>query len=231
MPTPYLPNYFLCNLWPTAFDIFSRNIFAKAPVMVTGPSEPALRQIHLPSSDPSHGLTPSVYKQATAYFIHAITFIWSHLYSISDVRVIVRFIVVIFSFLMGIWTTVSVSIMPRRSEDALPSLNDDSHPVMVAQVVASMLSPLLFTVVSTKEDPTPLRQRITSFYYVLLVFGVLMSFVSLLLYSLWPLGYRVTNLTIIASLMFGVLGSWQFLEKSWKTTSENEDIELGLRQA
>ncbi|KAI1473809.1 hypothetical protein F4774DRAFT_402962 [Daldinia eschscholtzii] len=200
--------------------------------VATGPCEPGLHQVHRPSSDTNHSLTQSTYNRFTAYFIHAFSFLWSRLYSMSDIRTIVRFIVVIFSHLMGVWTALSVSVMPGRSEDALPSTNDDSYPIMVAQVAASMLSPLLFTVVSTKEDPTPLRQKITSFYYVLLVVGVVMSLVSLLLYSLWPLGYRVTNLTIIASLMFGVLGSWQFLEKSWKKTSSvNEEIELGLRQA
>lgn len=34
----------------------------------------------------------------------------------------------------------------------------------------------------------------------------------------------------MASLMFAVLGGWQFLEKCWKETSESEDIELGTRQ-
>ncbi|KAI2469970.1 hypothetical protein F4781DRAFT_392437 [Annulohypoxylon bovei var. microspora] len=134
---------------------------------------------------------------------------------------------------MGVATTFSVRIAPERPEDALSSLGDDGFPIMIAQVAASMLSPLLFATVSSKEASTPLRQKISSFYYLLLVLGVLMSFVSLLLYSLWPSGYRVTNITIMASLMFAVLGSWQFLEKCWKEVKEgeSEDIELGSRQA
>ncbi|KAI0888816.1 uncharacterized protein GGS22DRAFT_152418 [Annulohypoxylon maeteangense] len=133
---------------------------------------------------------------------------------------------------MGVATTISVDIAPNRPGDSLSSPGDDGYPIMVAQVAASMLSPLIFGIVSTKETSTPLRQKIVSFYYFLLVIGVIMSFISLLLYSLWPSGYRITNSTIMASLMFSVLGGWQFLEKSWKEAGQrsDEDIELGLRR-
>ncbi|KAI1470860.1 uncharacterized protein F4812DRAFT_419252 [Daldinia caldariorum] len=217
---------------PTINSQESRQELVPITSVAASPSEPDLHQVHRPSSDTNDGLTPPTYKRVVVYLTDTIAFVLSHLCSMSDGRTIVRFAVVIFSFLMGIWTTLSVSIMPRRPEDALPSLNDDSHPIMVAQVAASMLSPLLFTVVSTKKDPTPVRRKITSFYYLLLALGVLMSLASLLFYSLWPSGYRVTNVTILASMMFGVLGGWQFLERSWKTTSSiNEDVELDLRQA
>ncbi|KAI1089586.1 hypothetical protein F5B19DRAFT_495297 [Rostrohypoxylon terebratum] len=154
----------------------------------------------------------------------------SHLRSSMDTKATIRFTVVVFSHLMGVATTFSVDIAPGRPTEALSSLGDDGYPIMVAQVAASLLSPLLFSIVSTKDRSTPLWQKIVSFYYLLLVAGVVMSLVSLLLYSFWPAGYRVTNLTIMASLMFGVLGGWQFLEKCWKETSESEDIELGVRQ-
>ncbi|KAI1798751.1 hypothetical protein F4811DRAFT_569257 [Daldinia bambusicola] len=200
--------------------------------VTAGSPEPDLHQAHRPSSDTNDRLTPPTYTRVMTYLTRTISFLCSHIYSVSDRKTIVRFAVVIFSFLMGMWTTISVSIMPGRPEDALPSVNDDSYPIMLAQVAASMLSPLLFTVVSTKEGSTSVRRKIASFYYILLVVGVLMSLVSLLLYSLWPLGYRVTNITIIASLTFGILGSWQFLEGSWKATSSiDEDVELGPRQA
>ncbi|XDG09643.1 hypothetical protein ABKA04_009258 [Annulohypoxylon sp. FPYF3050] len=153
----------------------------------------------------------------------------SRLRSSLDTRATIRFTVVVFSHLMGVATTFSVNIAPGRPTDALSSLDDDGYPIMVAQVAASMLSPLLFSIVSTKDRSTPLREKVVSFYYLLLVAGVVMSLVSLLLYSFWPAGYRVTNLTIMVSLMFAVLGGWQFLEKGWKETSESEDIELGMR--
>ncbi|OTA97356.1 hypothetical protein M434DRAFT_392067 [Hypoxylon sp. CO27-5] len=159
---------------------------------------------------------------------------WVRLYSSLDIRATVRFIVAIFSYLMGIATTFSVSIAPERPDDALPSLTSDSYPTMVAQVVASLLSPLLFSLVSIRDHSTPIRQKLFSFYYFLLVVGVAMSLASLLLYSLWPTGYRATNVTTIWSLVFTVLGGWQFLEKSWEKAAEeqpaNEDIELGSRQ-
>lgn len=159
---------------------------------------------------------------------------WAHIHSLLDVKTAVRFVVVIFSYIMGIATAYSVGIAPGRPDNALPSIDDDGFPLMIAQVAASLLSPLIFTIISTSETSTPLRQRVISFYYGLLVVGVLMSFVSLLLYSLWPSGYRVTNATIMASLMFTVLGGWQFMEKCWngvtETFGESEDIELGSRQ-
>ncbi|KAI1379352.1 hypothetical protein F4677DRAFT_442327 [Hypoxylon crocopeplum] len=159
--------------------------------------------------------------------------LWARMRSTLDTRIIVRFTVVLFSYLLGIATPLSASIAPARLDDSLPSVNDDGYPIIVAQVAASLLSPLLFSAVSTRERSTPLRQKVLSFYYLLLMIGVLMSFVSLLLYSFWPSGYRVTNVTIIASLMFAVLGSWQFLEKCWKEVPEmaqaDEDIELGTR--
>ncbi|OTA58459.1 hypothetical protein K449DRAFT_467431 [Hypoxylon sp. EC38] len=159
---------------------------------------------------------------------------WARLYSSLDIRATVRFIVAIFSYLMGIATTFSVSIAPKRPDDALPSLTSDSYPTMVAQIIASLLSPLLFSIVSIRDHSTPIRQKIFSFYYFLLVVGVAMSLASLLLYSLWPTGYRATNVTTIWSLVFTVLGGWQFLEKSWEKAAEelsaNEDIELGSRQ-
>ncbi|KAI1651416.1 uncharacterized protein F4817DRAFT_324468 [Daldinia loculata] len=220
---------------PCSSSIGSRSESHEALATVSAVSSSSgaiIHQSHHHLSDTNNESASPTFKWAITPLPRAISYFWSYLYSISDIRAIVRFVVVIFSHLMGIWTALSVSITPGRLDDALPSLNDDSYPIMVAQVAASMLSPLLFTVVSTKEDTATLRQKLTSFYYVLLVVGVLMSLVSLLLYSLWPSGYRVTNITIIASLMFGVLGSWQFLEKSWKKTlSTNEDIELGLRQA
>lgn len=153
-----------------------------------------------------------------------------HIYSSMDLKILVRFTVVIFSYTMGIATTYSVSLAPRRADDALPSINDDGFPMMIAQVAASLLSPLLFTIISANDNSTPLRQKIISLYYILLVLGVLMSFVSLLLYSLWPSGYRITNATIMSSLMFTVLGGWQFLEKCWDgvaaTLGASEEIEL-----
>ncbi|KAI1142193.1 hypothetical protein F5Y05DRAFT_217220 [Hypoxylon sp. FL0543] len=159
---------------------------------------------------------------------------WAHLSLLFDSRTAVRFVVAIFSYLMGIATTLSVNIAPQRPADALPSLNDDGYPIMIAQIIASLVSPLLFSIVSTRERFIPIRQKMFSFYYLLLVIGVLMSLASLLLYSLWPAGYRITNVAIIASLMFTVLGGWQFLEKCWKEATvalpANQDIELGVRE-
>lgn len=150
-----------------------------------------------------------------------------HIYSVLDMRLTVRLIVAIFCYLMGIATTFS-ALAPSRPSDALPSVGDDGYSVMIAQVVASMLSPLLFSIVSTRETSIPLRQRIASFYYLLLVASVFMSIVSLLLYSLWPSEYRVINLTMMANLMLAVLGGWQYLEKCWKQGRSGEDPESGL---
>ncbi|XXG99304.1 hypothetical protein Hte_005641 [Hypoxylon texense] len=106
---------------------------------------------------------------------------------------------------------------------------------MVAQLAGSLLSPLLFGVVSITNTSTPFRQQVTSFYYLLLALGVLTSVVSLLLYSLWPAGYRVNNVVTIASLMFSILGGWQSLEKDWKEATETHqvanDIELDDQQS
>ncbi|KAI1409331.1 hypothetical protein F5Y13DRAFT_203506 [Hypoxylon sp. FL1857] len=196
----------------------------------------------IPHCDPPDTVNepPSLIQRCMLCFVsiirlnQAIKFSWVRLSSSLDSRTAIRFAVAIFCYLMGITTTLSVSIAPNRPADALPSLVDDGYPIMVAQVIASLLSPLLFSIVSTKEHFIPIRQKILSFYYILLIVGVLMSFASLLLYSLWPAGYRVTNITIIGSLMFTVLGGWQFLEKCWKeakeTSSANDDIELGLQQ-
>ncbi|KAI0840806.1 hypothetical protein F5Y06DRAFT_230892 [Hypoxylon sp. FL0890] len=159
---------------------------------------------------------------------------WVRLSASLDGRTVVRFTVAMFSYLMGVATTFSVNIAPKRPADALPSLDDDGYPIMVVQVIASLVSPLLFGIVSAKERITPIRQKMSSFYYLLLVIGVLMSLASLLLYSLWPAGYRTTNVAILGSLMFTVLGGWLFLEKGWRGETEalsaNDDIELHQQQ-
>ncbi|KAI1461490.1 hypothetical protein F4805DRAFT_414352 [Annulohypoxylon moriforme] len=198
-----------------------------APDLISNPNEITTHQPH--NSSIRGGISNLI---ARIYLRKAIVPPLMRLCSILDMRTTVRFIVVIFSHLMGVATTISVKIAPSRPGDALSSVDDDGYPIMVAQVAASMLSPLLFGIVSTRESSTPLRQKMTSFYYLLLVLGVLMSLMSLLLYSSWPSGYRVTNLTLMASLMFSVLGGWQFLEKCWRDAacSEGEDIELGLRR-
>ncbi|KAI0387554.1 hypothetical protein F5Y04DRAFT_240489 [Hypomontagnella monticulosa] len=176
-----------------------------------------------------------LYTSYIVYILQGMKSLWVHVYSSLDIKITIRFIVVIFSHFMGIATAYSVGLAPSRAEDALSSTNDDGFPLMVAQVAASLLSPLLFAIISTRENSIPLRQKIISFYYILLVVGVFISFVSLLLYSLWPSGYRVTNATIMASLMFTVLGGWQFLEKCWDGVASaldtGEDIELGSQQA
>lgn len=152
-----------------------------------------------------------------------------------DWKTTIRFTVVGFSYSLGFATAYSVYVAANRSDEALPSLRSDIYPVMVAQVAGSLLSPLLFGVVSIRNGSIPLRQQMTSFYYILLALGVLMSVVSLLLYSLWPAGYRVNNVVTIASLMFAILGGWQSLEKDWKEAAETHqvagDIELGDRQS
>ncbi|KAI1450130.1 hypothetical protein F5Y02DRAFT_103544 [Annulohypoxylon stygium] len=90
-----------------------------------------------------------------------------------DIRSTIRFVVVLFSYLMGVATVFSVKIAPDRPRGALSSIGDDGYPMMVAQVAASMLSPLLFGIVSTRETSVPLRQKIATVYYLLLVASVL----------------------------------------------------------
>ncbi|KAI1083654.1 hypothetical protein F5B20DRAFT_577334 [Whalleya microplaca] len=157
--------------------------------------------------------------------------LWATSCSMMDTKMTVRFLVVIFNFFLGVAVIFSFKVAPARPDTALPSLDDDSYPIMVAQVAGSLLSPLLFSIVSVKGGLPPLRQRLGSCYFLLLVLGVLMSAVTLLLYVLCPSNYRFTNATMIASLEFTVLGSWQFLEKRWKKASEasviNDDIESG----
>ncbi|KAI1775309.1 hypothetical protein F4818DRAFT_416242 [Hypoxylon cercidicola] len=155
--------------------------------------------------------------------------------SFLDLKTTIRFIVIVFNYFLGFVTAYSVYGTVNRSDEALPSPRSDTYPVMVAQVAGSLLSPLLFGVVSIKDTSTPLRQKWTSFYFFLLALGVLMSMVSLMLYSLWPAGYRVNNVVTIASLMFAILGGWQSLEKDWKEAAETHqvagDIELAARQS
>ncbi|KAI2624326.1 hypothetical protein GGR54DRAFT_570575 [Hypoxylon sp. NC1633] len=108
----------------------------------------------------------------------------TRVYSLFDIKLTVRFVVVIFSHLLGIAATFSVTIAANRPGDALPSIDDDSFPITVVQVAASLLSPLLFGVISTRDTSTSVRQKIVSFYYLLFVVSVLLSFVSLLLYAI-----------------------------------------------
>ncbi|KAI0899588.1 hypothetical protein F4806DRAFT_258137 [Annulohypoxylon nitens] len=176
---------------------------------------------------PSLTMRWKLYLTLALHLYGTITSLLARTSSALDMKSTIRFINVVFAYLMGIATTLS-ALAPSRSSDALPSVGDDGYPVMIAQVVASMLSPLLFSIVSTKEISVPLRQKIASFYYLLLVASVFMSIVSLLLYSLWPLEYRVINLTMMANLMLAVLGGWQYLEKCWKQERSGEDPESGL---
>lgn len=151
--------------------------------------------------------------------------------SLLDLKTTIRFIVIIFGYFLGFAAAYSVYVPANRSSEALSSPKSDTYPVMVAQVAGSLMSPLLFGVVSVRESSTPLRQKVISFHCLLLALGVLLSVVSLLLYSLWPAGYRVNNVVTIASLMFAILGGWQSLEKDWKEAAETHqaatDIELG----
>ncbi|KAI1400797.1 hypothetical protein F4819DRAFT_460441 [Hypoxylon fuscum] len=156
------------------------------------------------------------------------------LYSSLDTKMTIRFTVIAFSYSLGLATMYSGYVAPDRPVGAVSSSRDDSYPIMVAQFAGSLLSPALFAIVSIRESSTTLWQKVTSLYYILLVAGVLMSLISLLLYSLWPTGYRVNNIIMIASLMFTVLGGWQSLEKDWKgaveTPQVRSDVELGIRE-
>ncbi|CAJ2514265.1 Uu.00g023840.m01.CDS01 [Anthostomella pinea] len=145
-------------------------------------------------------------------------------------RMLVRLLILILGHLLGVAITLSVAVTPARPLNALPSIGDDSSPIMFGQLAASFISPLLFTIISTAEAPASLRTRMLSFHFDLLVLGVLISMVSLILHVRWPGEYRAADITTIVSVMLTVLGGWQFLEKSWKEVDEKgrrtSDVEL-----
>ncbi|KAI0014224.1 hypothetical protein F4779DRAFT_632590 [Xylariaceae sp. FL0662B] len=169
---------------------------------------------------PIAGQRSSRYNITTTNLPRTLKALWGTLRSTSDKRMIVRFLVVIFNLLAGIAVIYSTKVAPARSDITLPSPEDDSYPIMVAQVAGSLLSPLLFAVVSAKDSSSPLRRKLMACYFLLLVLGVIMSVVTLLVYVLWPSRYRIANMTTIASLEFTVLGGWLFLEKCWKEANE-----------
>ncbi|KAI0161749.1 hypothetical protein GGR52DRAFT_561018 [Hypoxylon sp. FL1284] len=148
-------------------------------------------------------------------------------------RTVIRFIVPPFIYGLGFATAYSVYVPASRPDDALPSRKSDTYPVMVAQLLGSLVSPLFFGLVSFQKRAIPIRQKITSFYHILLVLGVLMSILSLLLYSLWPAGYRVIDVIMIVGLVFSTLGSWQSLEEDWDEAMKKHlaafDIEMAQR--
>ncbi|KAI1386245.1 uncharacterized protein F4822DRAFT_431118 [Hypoxylon trugodes] len=155
----------------------------------------------------------------------------ANLYSSLDGKMTIRFIVASFNYSLGIATGYSIYGAPTRANGVLPSPHDDTYAIMIAQISASLLSPLLFGFMSAKDRSVPFRQRVVSPYYLLLEFSVVLSLVSLFLYPLWPSGYRVTNAMTAVSLFFAIVGSWLSLEKGWKEATEmlqaDEEIESG----